>query len=334
VLHTLFPRDMAPGHMLWITCLVWLVAYHIGELFEAFHMPKSLGMMLSGVVLRSMGGTDGHQPPLYGLDLARSRNIRAGAMALVFLRTGIGINLRTIRAGGPSLLALVTLPSMLESLVTSFVARYFFHMPYILALTLSFMVAAVGPGALSAGCASVKERGYAPRAPNFLMTSMCFDDVTCIVFFNCLLHAYLAGGDVSSGEAWGYKTVLLALLVGTLGGLVASAVVACTAVWCTPARRSGVLLLCCAMYMYVAMGYEQTGTGAIANLMLGLGTRHAWRRGWPFPMLSIEHRADVPRAATHMLLATQARSVAATLFCCGALAAEFVRTPPPPRSTT
>jgi hypothetical protein len=165
---------------------------------------------------------------------------------------------------------------------------------------MSFMIAAVGPAVVTASAASVKERGYAPNAPNFLMACCCFDDATCIIGFNCVLHAYLSS-DASNGR-YAYLLGPLALVMSPLGGAVAACVLSATAVWCTPARRSGILVCMCAMLMYVASSYEQIGAGALANLTLGLATRHAWLRGWPFPLLSGEHRADVSRTATEMLL--------------------------------
>ena len=262
-------------------------------------------MMLVGVLLRSLPPPEGHDPLLAGLSRAWSRNIRAGAMALVFLRAGLGLNFSTVKAYGWTFVSFATLPSVCESLACALVAQALFGMPFLLAWSMSWMTAAVGPGALTSGCASVKERGYSPRAPNFLQTCACFDDAVCIVGFNIALHSFLAGSDITSSNQWDYKTVLLALTAGLVGGACAAVCLACTAVWCTPARRSAVLVIACAMLMYVASSWDQIGAGAIANLVMGLFTRHAWRSGWPFPLLSGEHRADPAHAATRMLLGVQ-----------------------------
>jgi hypothetical protein len=195
----------------------------------------------------------GQAPLLAGLSRAWSRNIRAGAMALVFLRAGLGLNVSTIKAYGLSFVSFTTLPSLLESLACALVARALFGMPFLLAWSMSWMTSAVGPGALTSGCASVKERGYSPRAPNFLQTCACFDDAVCIVGFNIALHSFLAGSDITSSNQWDYKTVLLALTAGVAGGACAALCLSCTAVWCTPARRSAVLVIACAMLMCVAL---------------------------------------------------------------------------------
>ena len=298
VLRTVYPQGMSPGESLWSICLVWLCAFHAGDFLEYCGAPKALGMLCAGLALRLMPGVAGLPPPLEGLSDDWSRNVRAGAMALIMLRAGLGINLRTLARFGWSFIAMSTLPALSESLLCAPVAMVLFDMPFLLAWSMSAMIAAVGPATITSGCAAVKERGYAPRAPNFLMAAACFDDATCIILFNLLLHSFVGSvsGDIS------YVLSLLALLLSPLAGAGAACLLSVTAIWCTPARRSGILVIICAMLMYVASSYEQIGAGAIANLTLGLCTRHAWLRGWPYPLLSGEHRDDVGRAGVDMLL--------------------------------
>ena len=316
VLRTVYPSGMRPGESLWSICLVWLCAFHVGEAFERCGAPKALGMLFAGLALRVMPGAPGMPPPLQGLNEEWSRNVRAGAMALIMcvsppdllvsapltrrrrLRAGLGINLRTLGRFGWSFIGMSTLPALAESLLCTPVAMALFKMPFLLAWSMSAMIAAVGPAVITSGCAAVKERGYVARAPNFLMAAACFDDATCIIVFNLLLHSFV--GSVSGDYA--YVLSLVALLLSPLGGALAACLLSCTAIWCTPARRSAVLVIVCAMLMFVASSFEQIGAGAIANLTLGLCTRHAWLRGWPFPLLSGEHRADVARAGVEMLL--------------------------------
>jgi len=309
VLRTVYPDGMRPGTPLWAVCLVWLVAVHCGEAFEALGAPQALGYMLAGVALRSLPGAPGLPSPLDGRSRAWSRDIRAGAMALVLLRAGLGLNLGTVRLRLGPFMALTALPCSAEALAGALVARALFGMPFLLAWALGWLNAAVGPAVVSASCAAVKERGYAPRAPNFIMQCMCFDDALCIFGFSCALHAFLSDADGRAAplrETWGYLTGPLSLALGLAGGVLGAAVMACTAVWSTPVRRSAMLLLLCSTLSYITASlYKQTGAGAIAILTLGLGTRHAWRAAWPAPLLCDEHRAEGRRAADAMLLDAQ-----------------------------
>lgn len=99
-------------------------------------------------------------------------------VALVLLRAGLGIDLRTVQSYGFAIPTMAILPSVCESLLGAAVAQALIGMPFLLAWVMSFIISAVGPAIVTAGCSSVKERGFAPAAPNFLMTCSCFDDAT------------------------------------------------------------------------------------------------------------------------------------------------------------
>jgi hypothetical protein len=50
----IFPAAMVPGGKLWSLLLLWCVSYHAGEGFERAGAPKALGMLVAGLVLRSL----------------------------------------------------------------------------------------------------------------------------------------------------------------------------------------------------------------------------------------------------------------------------------------
>ncbi len=119
MLRTVYPGGMAPGQSLWALCLIWVSAFHAGEAFECCGAPKALGMLLAGLALRLLPGVPsaGVPPPLTGLSAAWSLHVRAGAMALIMLRTGLGLNVRTLMRYGWSFVAMCTLPALIESLL-------------------------------------------------------------------------------------------------------------------------------------------------------------------------------------------------------------------------
>ena len=60
----------------------WLVALQL-------HIPGALGMILSGVLLRNVG----NGIVIAGLKASWSKQIRAAALAIIFLRSGLEIDL-------------------------------------------------------------------------------------------------------------------------------------------------------------------------------------------------------------------------------------------------
>lgn len=63
------------------------------------HFPGALGMILSGMLLRNVGGGI----VIRGLQASWSKQIRAAALAIIFLRSGLEIDLE-VRALVPRLL--------------------------------------------------------------------------------------------------------------------------------------------------------------------------------------------------------------------------------------
>lgn len=160
-----FPHLMQPGHPLWSILCVWVVSYHAGFAFESCGLPRALGMLLAGVTLENLPGARGLPPPLQLLDPTSSRLIRSCAMALVLVRSGLSLDVATVRSYGASFLAFATLPSLCEALVGAGLLVGLFDMPFLLALACSFLVAPVGP-AISAAAG---EEGYG-APPNRTLT--------------------------------------------------------------------------------------------------------------------------------------------------------------------
>ena len=317
----LWPEQMKVGREGWSVLLVWLVAYYGGVVFDKLSLPKALGMLLGGVLLQNLPGAGGcvylpehapmppsttpvydphcaMPPPVEGLNADASRLIRAGAMALVLVRSGLSLDVKTIVGYGGSFFAFATIPSIVEASVGACIAMGLFGMPFLLALTMSFLVSAVGPAIIVAGCSAVKDNGYRPEAPNFLITCCCFDDGTCIIGFNIFLHAFIStGGSV----AWQYAIGPLNLVFGLVFGMCLGALISVTSVFNNGIKRTVILFFSCLSLIYVSDAEGVLGAGAIGNITMGLTVRFLWQRGWPRSLISEEHRADVPVQAQLMI---------------------------------
>lgn len=172
VLRAIIPDLMEPGARVFALLLVWLCSYALGEAFELCRLPKALGMLVAGLILSNLPAAGSHShhldAPESQLVAYWSKQIRAGAMALVLLRAGLSLELSKVRGYGWRLPVMATLPSCIEAFAGAAIASRLFGMPYALALVMSFMVSAVGPAVVVSGCSSAKEAGFAPAAPNFL----------------------------------------------------------------------------------------------------------------------------------------------------------------------
>ena len=306
------PRLAAPGSPEWCVALVWVVALTAGEVGQTLGVPKALAMLGSGVALVNIPTV------LDGLQRPWSRNLRAGAAALMLLRAGLGIDLATIRGYGWTFPVFTVLPSIMEAVLSALAARAIFGMPYLLALSIAFICAPVGFAVITSGCAVVKERGYERKVPSFLQACCSFDDAFCMVCFQLLLHGYIATLARDSGNinlafgseldgTLGYALPPLIAVFSVVAGLLATLILSATCLWCTAERRTVVLLAVCAALQYATSAFPEVGSGVgpVANLVCGLGVRHAWRSGWPRILLSESHAADVTAHSATMLVSAQ-----------------------------
>ena len=325
VLRAIIPDLMEPGARVFSLLLVWVCSYALGEAFELCRLPKALGMLVAGLILSNLPAAGSHahhlDAPENQLVAYWNRQIRAGAMALVLLRAGLSLELSKVRGYGWRLPVMATLPSCIEAFAGAAIASRLFGMPYALALVMSFMVSAVGPAIVVSGCSSAKEAGFAPAAPNFLtvrraslpppglaaasalarvshplsdgecahaQTVTCFDDATCIIGFNCALHAFInTGGD----PVWNYLIGPMNLILGLVGGLVGAGFCAATCLWSNSNLRTSALFLTSMLLIFVAESQNLLGAGAISNIVLGIMTRHLWQLGWPRRLVSAHHAA-------------------------------------------
>ena len=306
----LVPSMARVGSPIWCVALVWVSALHAGELAHLVGMPKALGMLGAGVALVNL-------ELINGLTRAWSRNLRAGAAALILLRAGLGIDIATIRGYGWSFPIFAVVPSIMEAVLSALAAKAIFGLPYLLALTMAFIIAPVGHAVISSGCASVKERGYARAGPSFLQACCSFDDAFCMVVFQLLLHAYVSllaskyGTPASAfeiqGSNPGYALPPLLFLASLFGSAVCTFILAATCLWCSVERRTAMLVACCVALQYGATVYPPVGAGLgpATNLVLGLGVRHAWRTGRPRWLLSEAHAKNVVAEAADMLVTAQ-----------------------------
>ena len=81
-----------PGHPAWCAGLLWISAMIGAEAAQWLRLPRMVGMLLAGLVLRNAGAMDGYT-------LAWSAAVGHAALATIFLRCGVEIEF-SVRAFG------------------------------------------------------------------------------------------------------------------------------------------------------------------------------------------------------------------------------------------
>ena len=95
-----------------------------GLLFGAIHAPTMLGMLLSGLILRNAA------PGLVAtLPSSWSKGLRTFALGMIFLRSGLELDIRIFKRVGPAATRLLLAPGLTEAFVTGAISTKLLGLP-------------------------------------------------------------------------------------------------------------------------------------------------------------------------------------------------------------
>lgn len=98
-------------------------------------------------------------------------------------------------------LRLAFLPGITEALFDAGVATAVFHMPFTLALSLGFILKAVGPGLVVPAMFQLQKQGLGANKgiPSTVVIAASFDDIIAITGFSIFINVAIANGE---NAAW------------------------------------------------------------------------------------------------------------------------------------
>lgn len=194
---------MLPNGTGWALGLLYVCARLAGKLVARLskRLPPLLGMLLVGLLLGNVPRVLDSEVPLLGETFEWwSRQLRNGALAVIMLRAGLGIDLDKLRKLGCSTARLAMLPCLAEALTIMGLSGPLLSLPPVWGGTLGFVIAAVSPAVVVPGMLDLQARGFgtAKGIPTMVLAAASFDDVLAIAGFGVCLA--LAAGTEPSGD--------------------------------------------------------------------------------------------------------------------------------------
>ena len=266
----LAPRA-GPG---WAIFCVWLFASATGRALAWLGLPPLAGQLLGGALARNSRAFRGA-----ALTHAYKATIRAAGLGTIMTRSGLELDVGAIRRAGRVAARLTVLPGVSEALAVALFARWVFELPFVLALALGFILAAVSPAVVVVGMFDLHNRGYgvAKGIPSIVVAAASMDDVVAMLGFSVCIG--LAGG---AGNV--YQKALAgpaAVVAGALYGCAAGALLGATKLWDADWKLTAATLVLGLLPMFVAERLHAHGGGAIGALLVGVVGSWAWRRRQP-----------------------------------------------------
>ena len=243
-------------------------------------------MLLSGVALINIPVPWLTRP----LRPAWKSKIRQGALAIIFLRSGLELDWAVFKRAGPASLRLLLIPGIVEAVVSGSVAHAVFGMPWLLAYALGFILKAVGPAIIIQLMFDLQKRGWGVNKgiPALVVAAASFDDLVAIFFYTLFINFAVqsAGGSSSPSTPSSSLAMQLAngpisVVLGLAGGAALAVVAAATRVWSTPRKRTAAVLALALAFMYATEKLHYDGAGALGALTLGVTSSALWKAGAP-----------------------------------------------------
>ncbi|CAK0757076.1 hypothetical protein CVIRNUC_002510 [Coccomyxa viridis] len=281
---------LPPKGPAWAILIIWVVSGSFGYVVDKLHFPGALAMILSGMLLRNVN--DG--VIIAGLVPSWSKQIRAAALAIIFLRSGLEIDLDIFRRVGPSAVKLLLVPGIVEAFFDGAIAMPIFGMPPTFAFALGFILKAVGPALVIQAMFEVQQKrlGSTKLIPATVVAAASFDDAIAITGYTLFINLAVRSG---GSPVWSVMHGPLSLLFGVLAGILAGFMCSITKLWDNSFKRTLIMFFTIMVMKFFFDHFDFTSSGAVAALVQGLLAKELWKRGIP-RRLSTESGPQMGRA--------------------------------------
>jgi NhaP-type Na+/H+ or K+/H+ antiporter len=260
---------------------MWASALVAAALAHQLRLPRVVGMLAAGVLLRNV--------PWSAIDAfpaAWGRQMRAAALATIFLRCGLELDFGTMRRYRHPAARLALVPGLAEALFDAGLGVALFQMPFLLALTMGFILKAVGPGLVVPAMFRLQKAGAgaAQGIPSIVVISASFDDVIAITgyaIFSTLAIQPAPGATSDTNDAWAIASGPVQVVFGVLGGILFGGAVGVTRLWDTRPKRAVAVYGAALFLMFMLEYWKLLSGGALGALFTGLVASNAWEKGFP-----------------------------------------------------
>lgn len=194
--------------------IILTVGFLGGYLFEKIKLPKLVFYLILGILLG---------PSLLNLldsDLLNiSSYLRQIALIIILTRSGLSLDLKTLKSLGRPALLMCFLPASFEILGIAIFGPLLLNISIFEALVLGAVLAAVSPAVVVPRMIKIMDSGYGAKnnAPTLILAGSSVDDIFVIVLF------YSFKGLVTSNELniLGLLNIPISIILGVILGLLA-----------------------------------------------------------------------------------------------------------------
>lgn len=206
--------------MLTSLALIFLVGLSAAALCRVLHLPRIIGMLLTGVVLGPYVLN-----LLDPLILQASADLRQMALIIILLKAGLSLDLSDLKKVGRPAVMMSCVPASCELLAFVLFAPAFLGINRIEAAVMGAVLAAVSPAVVVPRMVQLMDQrwGTEKGIPQMIMAGASCDDIYVIVLFSTFVGMAQGGSAHWQDFAKIPVSIVLGVLVGAVVGLALSA---------------------------------------------------------------------------------------------------------------
>ena len=248
---------------------LWSCSYLGGYVFKVVHLPSMLGMLTVGLVV-------GNLSPQTKANEDLSSFFTSAGLAIILLRSGLELDLSSLRKASYLTLRLTLIPGCFEAIVTALCGVLIIGMPWWWSISLGFILAAVSPAVVVNGMLKLQHEGFGVQKgiPSLIIASASLDDIVAITGFTiCIGFAIVDENKALLQSALhGPIEILLGLVIGTLIGSLMNFTTFLNKSW----KKTLILTMSSLIIMFGMKELQYTSSGAIGCMVVGCVSSHCW----------------------------------------------------------
>ncbi|KAK3869187.1 hypothetical protein Pcinc_025491 [Petrolisthes cinctipes] len=275
-----------PGGNIFSLMVLFVVALVAGAAVTPLKLPPLLGMLVAGILLKSVPGLDYIGK---NIDQEWSAILRNMALVVVLVRAGLGLDPAALKQLSLVVVRLAFCPCLVETVVVAIMTHLLLGFPWLWGLMLGFVLGAVTP-AVIVPCMLVLARdayGVDKGIPTLVIAASSVDDVLAISGFGILMGITFAEGELWMVILKGPFEVVVGLLYGAVVGALC---------WVLPEsshNAADVLRLAMVFFaglfsLFGSQIVKLGGAGALGCLVVAFVAGYGWRKQG-----SVQHQAYV-----------------------------------------
>lgn len=232
--------------MLLSLAMIFLCGLTLAAIMEKLHLPRLLGMLITGIVLGPyvLNWIDGSI-------LNVSAELRQIALIVIMLRAGLSLNIHDLKRVGRSAVMMCFVPAVFEIVGFVTIAPWLLNISVLDAAIIGCILAAVSPAVIVPKMIKVMEEGYGVKKsiPQMILAGASVDDVFVIVLFTSLTNLAQTGGFSILAIA----QIPISILLGIALGIVSGIILAKFFQWIPMQDVLKVIIILCVSFLFAAL---------------------------------------------------------------------------------